>query len=347
MLLGAIGIPMVLTALLMPAAGKIAHKLRVIDRPSARKLHSKPTPLMGGLALYAAVVIYEASRGAIAPKVMALVAACGVAVLLGALDDRFDIHSRFRLLSHMSLALLLGLAGFRTGLMPRYLDIAFSVIWISGLINAMNCLDCADGVCGGVSGVILACYGAMLVYSGHDHAPLALISLATAGATCGFLLYNFPPAKIFMGDCGSTALGLLIGAISLRAAANSDSRYVLYTALPVILPIGDIIIVHVRRYLSGITSIRDLLASTGKDHLPHRLLSLGLSSRSTAVSVYGLVALFAVVPVFVRISRAPAYLCLAAAIALTASVEWFYVRRSRTTQSEAIIARASQPQYSE
>ena len=217
-LLKTVGIPMALTVALVPVAKLLAKKWRVIDKPSGRKIHANPTPLLGGLAVYAAMVIYEASRGAIAGKVMALVAACGVAVLLGALDDRFDIQSRYRLCIQASLALLLGLADFRTHLLPYGIDLIVSTVWITGMINAMNCFDCADGVCAGVSCVILLCYGVMLTLAGH--ASLALISYASAGAVCGFLIFNFPPAKIFMGDCGSTALGLLIGAVSLRATAR-------------------------------------------------------------------------------------------------------------------------------
>lgn len=336
MLLGAVGIPMALTALLMPAAGKLAHKLRVIDRPSARKLHTRPTPLMGGLAVYAAIVIYEASRGDIAPKMMALVAACGVAVLLGAVDDRFDIHSRFRLITHVCLAALLGVAGFRTGLLPKPLDVCVSIIWITGMINAMNCIDCADGVCGGISAVALVSYGIMLTLAGPDHLPLALISFATAGAACGFLLYNFPPARIFMGDCGSTALGLLIGSISLRATADSASAYVLYAALPATLPVCDILIVHIRRYLSGTRNIRDLLASTGKDHLPHRLIYLGLSPRQTLLAICLVSGLFAVVPIAVRIRPPLALAAITLAVTCVAIEEiLFYKKKSASERTVA------------
>lgn len=330
-LLGAVGIPFLLTMLLMPFAGMLAQKLRVIDKPSARKLHTKPTPLMGGLAVYSAMVAYEAYRGAIAEeKVMALVAACGVAVVLGAFDDRFDIHSRFRLATHALLALLLGLAGFRTGLLPFGVDLLVSVVWITGMINAMNCFDCADGICGGVSGIILLCYGVMLTMAGHS--SLALISFASAGAVGGFLVFNFPPARIFMGDCGSTALGLLIGAISLRATADSASKYVLYAAAPVALPVADILIVHIRRYCSGITNIRDLLSSAGRDHLPHRLIKLGLTPRQTAVSLYLVTAVLATVPITIRISPMTAHLALALAVLVVIYEEALYVKKISTDE---------------
>lgn len=342
LLLETVGIPMGLTIALMPAARWLAKTWRVIDKPSARKIHTNPTPLLGGLAVYAALVIYEASRGAIAGKVMALVAACGIAVVLGALDDRFEIQSRYRLCIQASLGLLLGLADFRTHLLPLGLDLVVSTVWITGMINAMNCFDCADGVCGGVSGVILLCYGVMLTMAGH--LSLALIGFATTGAVCGFLIFNFPPAKIFMGDCGSTALGLLIGAVSLRATADSSSRYVLYAAAPVALPVVDILIVHVRRYINGTRSIRELLSSTGKDHLPHRLRAIGFSPRQTAVSLYIGTALLATVPITIRrASSATAHMTLTLAALALFFVEWQYIKATRMSVEAVVVSREEVP----
>jgi UDP-GlcNAc:undecaprenyl-phosphate GlcNAc-1-phosphate transferase len=332
-------VPMVLTVALVPVARQLATKWGVVDNPSSVKLHANPTPLLGGLAVYAAMAIYVASRGNIAErKGIALVAACGVAVLLGALDDRFDIQSRIRLFIQAALGLLLGVAGFRTGLLPYGLDLLLSTVWITGMINAMNCFDCADGVCGGVSCVILICYGAMLTMAGH--ASLALISIASAGAVLGFLVYNFPPAKIFMGDCGSTALGLLIGAVSLRATADSSPQYILYAAAPVALPVADIVIVHIRRYFSGIRNIRDLLASKGKNHLPHRLIELGLTSRQSALTLYTATALLATVPISIRSSMpSAAHGTLALAVLSVVFIEWNYMKLNKMPTDAVVVSR--------
>jgi UDP-GlcNAc:undecaprenyl-phosphate GlcNAc-1-phosphate transferase len=345
LLIKTFGVPMALTVALVPIAKWLAKTLRVIDKPSGRKIHTNPTPLLGGLAVYAAMVIYEASRGAIAGKVMALVAACGVAVLLGALDDRFEIQSRYRLCFQASLALLLGLADFRTHLLPYGIDLIVSTVWITGMINAMNCFDCADGVCAGVSCVILLCYGVMLTMAGHG--SLALISYASAGAACGFLIFNYPPAKIFMGDCGSTALGLLIGAVSLRATADSSSQYVLYAAAPVALPVADILIVHIRRYINGTRNIRDLLASAGKDHLPHRLREIGFTPRQTVFCLCLITALLATVPITVRrASPATAHTALTLAMFAVVFLEWQYIKSMRMPVDVVVVSREDSPSLS-
>lgn len=309
--IAAIGISFAAALALVPVAMRLAVALGILDHPCARKIHVTATPLLGGLAVYVAALGYLAASGPVFAKVVSLLAAMAAAGILGIVDDRYDIQSRFRLMAHVLIAGLLVAAGYRTEILPFWLDVLLGTVWITGMINSMNCMDCADGIVGGMSALILLGYGAMLALFGD--LPAAILCFAFAGASAGFLAYNFPPARIFLGDGGSTTLGLLIGAISLRAAAHAPTHIAAVAAfLPALIPAGDLLLVHVRRYLGGMRSIRELLASTGKDHLPHRLLNIGFSNRGTAVVLYLLTMCMVLASVLsaIWVGGALAVLCL-------------------------------------
>ncbi|MGC8667771.1 MAG: glycosyltransferase family 4 protein [Chthonomonadales bacterium] len=321
--LNAVGVSFVAALALVPVAMRLAVAFRILDHPCARKIHVTATPLLGGLAVYVAALAYLATAGAVFAKVVSLLVAMAAATILGILDDRYDIHSRFRLMAHLLIAGLLVAAGYRTQILPFWLDVAVGTLWITGMINSMNCMDCADGIVGGMSALMLLGYGAMLVLFGD--LPAAILCFAFAGAAVGFLAYNFPPARIFLGDGGSTTLGLLIGAISLRAAAHAPTHVAAVAAfLPAIIPAGDLLLVHARRYLGGLRSIRELLASTGKDHLPHRLLRIGLSSRGTAVVLYVLTACMVLAAVLSSVWIAGALAVLCAGFMMIGRLEYTY-----------------------
>jgi UDP-GlcNAc:undecaprenyl-phosphate GlcNAc-1-phosphate transferase len=201
---------------------------------------------------------------------------------------------------HVLLALGLSLSGVRFHMFAlEWLDHLVSVLWIVGVINAMNCLDCADGAAGGTCAIVFAALAAIAVSNGRHF--ICQASLAGMGGVLGFLIYNRPPARVFLGDSGSTFLGLMAAVIAILAGPKGaqPGQFPL-AALVLCIPVYDIIWVHFRRYRAGIRSIRDLLASTGKDHLPHRLMAHGYSkaacmgtlmllSALTAEAVYGLI----------------------------------------------------------
>ncbi len=321
--LNAIGISFVAAVALVPVAMRLAVALKILDHPCARKIHVTATPLLGGLAVYVAALVCVGTAGPVFAKVLSLLAGMAAAGVLGILDDRYDIQSRFRLMVHILIAGLLVAAGYRTQILPVWADVLLGTIWITGMINSMNCMDCADGIVGGMSAIILLGYGAMLAI--FKDLPAAILCFAFAGASAGFLVYNFPPARIFLGDGGSTTLGLLVGAISLRAAAHAPTHAAAMAAfLPALLPAGDLLLVHVRRYLGGMRSIRELLASTGKDHLPHRLLRIGLSNRGTALVLYLLTACMVLASVLGSVWVAGGLAMLSIGLIIITRLEYVY-----------------------
>jgi UDP-GlcNAc:undecaprenyl-phosphate/decaprenyl-phosphate GlcNAc-1-phosphate transferase len=326
---------------LIPLTIRLARRWDLVDHPNVRKVHSGQIPLLGGLAIYLAALTVLFVMRLWTPLTIALVLACGVAVVMGILDDRFDIPSRYRLAVHFVLAGFLVAMGFRTTLLPFWLDAFISLFWIAGMINAINCMDCADGILGGIGALTLGSFAILLAAGGQP--ALALCCLAFAGASVGFLFYNFPPARIFMGDSGSTALGLLVGAVSLRAVQAGNDPFTAWLALlPLTLPVGDILLVHVRRYRYGIRQMRHLLASTGKDHLPHRLLSLGFSNRCAAICLYLLTTGLCVAPIISHAFPLGAFAMCTVTVVFVVRLEQSYRARFKL----AVIAAPSQTTYS-
>jgi UDP-GlcNAc:undecaprenyl-phosphate GlcNAc-1-phosphate transferase len=210
---------------------------------------------------------------------------------LGLVDDRLDLPSRYRLILQTLVAVGLSIAGVRFHFFPvEALNHVVTVLWIVGVINAMNCLDCADGAAAGTSAVVLGALACLAV--GTSHLAVSQAALAGLGAVAGFLIFNFPPAKVFLGDAGSTFLGLICAILVILAEGASKPWQVPLLPLVLCVPVVDIAWVHVRRYRAGITSIRDLLSSTGKDHLPHRLMARGLSK----VACMGVTTLLVALP---------------------------------------------------
>jgi len=261
----------------MPLLNRLAVWTGFVDHPNSRKIHTHPIPLLGGLGIYAGVVATLLLRGSVDSRVTLMMVASFLVMLLGVADDRFDLHSRYRLLLHVLAALGLSLCGVRFHFFPiEALDHVFTVLWIVGVINAINCLDCADGAAGGTCLVVFLSLAGLALSNGRYF--VCQSALAGAGAVVGFLVFNVPPARVFMGNVGSTLLGLMVAVTAVLATPVPTSNWQVPLApFVLVVPVFDILWVHYRRYQAGIRSTRDLLSSTGKDHLPHRLMARGLS----------------------------------------------------------------------
>ncbi|MBM3460005.1 MAG: undecaprenyl/decaprenyl-phosphate alpha-N-acetylglucosaminyl 1-phosphate transferase [Armatimonadetes bacterium] len=264
-------------ALLMPLLNRAAVRLGFVDMPNARKIHSHPVPLLGGVGVYLGVIAALLASGPMDLGLGLMMAASFLVMALGVVDDRLDLNSRYRLILQLLVALGLSVCGVRFHFFPiELLDHVVTVLWIVGVINAMNCLDCADGAAGGTCLVV---FGALAAISlGHGRLFVGQACLAGAGAVLGFLFYNAPPARVF--------LGLMMAVLAILANPIPGTAWQLPLApFALFVPVFDIIWVHYRRYQAGIQSARDLLSSNGKDHLPHRLMERGLSKRGCMLLV--------------------------------------------------------------
>lgn len=261
-----------LTDLLIP----LAPRLGLVDHPSDRKVHTQPTPRGGGLAIFAAVFAAGCSLSAVSYQTL-LAAAI---LVLGLLDDLRPLPWQIRLTIQFAVSVLA--VFFCLPPCPWYVRAA-AVVWIAGLINAFNMLDNMDALSGGVAW-IAAGFLALIAWQGGTEWRLFVVLM---GALSGFLWFNRPPARIFMGDAGSTFLGFTLGLGSVQVILREGGPSWSWLVPPCILavPCYDLLSVVLLRLSQGRSPFH-----ADKQHLSHRLADRGLS-KAMAVRVIYLFAL--------------------------------------------------------
>jgi UDP-GlcNAc:undecaprenyl-phosphate GlcNAc-1-phosphate transferase len=312
------------TLAVTPLARRLALAWGWVDRPAEHKFHRRPTPLLGGLALF---------LGTMPPLVLAgegtarWTFAAGASLLFatGLWDDRRHLSVPVKLAAQAAAATVLVGGGARAELPgPAWLATVLSLVWIVGVTNAVNLLDSMDGAAPGVA--LAAAAGFLLLAGGPPPggsppggAPLsAVLAPALAGALLGFLPYNLPPARIFMGDAGSLPLGFSLAALGLEARVDGVAPSVAWM-VPVALlavPIFDTTLVCGSRLRRG----KNPMTHPGKDHFAHRLARRGLGVRGALAWLYALGALSVVLAWALSRSGPVLAGCLAGAVALAAGL---------------------------
>jgi len=281
-----------------PLARWAAPRLGMMDQPSIRKVHKRPMPRLGGAAIYLAFIIalllFE-DRTYVSQAVGILLGATLVS-FCGFWDDRGTLHPLIKLVIGQPLAVLILIAsGIRvTFLHHPLLNMLVTILWMVGITSAMNLLDNMDGLTGGVGAIASAFFLLMAARSGQY--LVGGLSAALLGACLGFLIYNFNPASIFMGDGGALFLGFVLAAVGIKLRFPGHPTVVTWM-VPVLtlgLAIFDTTLVFVSRLRRGLNP----LTTPGKDHLSHRLVALGFSQREAVMALYlvggalGVLALF-------------------------------------------------------
>lgn len=268
-----------------PLAGRLATRVGVVDRPHPRKLHLEPIPLLGGLAIYVALILallLFSEQGFIAELASILVGASLVS-FLGVWDDRWGLRPLLKLGGQALAASLLFAFGVQVAVMNNtVLNYLVTVMWVLGITNALNLLDNMDGLSGGIAAVAAGFF--LLLAALNGQYLVGSLAAALTGACLGFLRYNFNPARIFMGDAGSLFLGFLLAAVGIKLRFPAHPVIITWM-IPVIvlgLPIFDTVLVIISRLRRGINP----LTNPGQDHVSHRLVRLGLSQREAVMLLY-------------------------------------------------------------
>jgi UDP-GlcNAc:undecaprenyl-phosphate GlcNAc-1-phosphate transferase len=276
--------------LVTPFVIKLAFKIGAVDKPNARKVHQKITPRIGGLAIFIGVVVGYFVSGLYNERMTTIVVGAIVIVIIGVLDDMYELSAKWKFLGQVFVALLI----VRSGLMIDYVNIPFTndsyelglfaypltIFWIVGITNAINLIDGLDGLSAGVSSIALTTL-AVMAFLGNT--PLILtIAVIVIASTIAFLFYNFNPAKIFMGDTGALFLGYCISILSLLGLYKSVTLFSLIVPIIILgVPIFDTSFAIIRRLVN-----KQPISAPDKSHLHHRLLAMGFSHRKTVLLIY-------------------------------------------------------------
>lgn len=289
-----------LSALLAVPCKRIGRALDIVARPKADRWHRETIPLLGGVGIVLAVLAMSAVAGFSDRAIWTLLAGSAALALLGLVDDVRPMRPQTKLSAQLVVAAAtvgLGLQLSPTGWPP--VDIVITLFWIVGLTNAFNLLDNMDGLAAGIAAVAAGAQMAISLMTGETQA--AAVSAIFLGATVGFLLHNFQPASIFMGDTGSLFLGYSVSLLSLvghteSAPTTTTTSLLLVPVLVVLVPIFDTAFVTVGRLRAGRP-----VSQGGRDHTSHRLVASGLSERAAVLVLYGVALVSGAMALYTRI----------------------------------------------
>ena len=315
---------------------KVALHVGALDYPNERKVHKKPMPRLGGLAIYGAFLFGYIMYGSITTQMLSILIGSFILVLLGVFDDIKPIRAKIKLIVQIIVAIIavfygklffteisfLGLKLF----LPQIVNELISVFFIVGAINAINLIDGLDGLCAGISSIYfitIAIIALILNKAGGLDTILCIIML---GSTLGFLTHNFPPAKVFMGDCGSTFLGFMIAVIALLGFKGAMFLSFMIPLAVLAIPILDTLFAIVRRMLK-----KQPIFEADKDHMHHQFLKMNFTQRQTVLIIYLINILFSAAAIFFTLGDAKKAMIIY--FVLLALTIWFILHTGILSQS--------------
>lgn len=306
-----------LVLLCTPVVINLAPRIGAMDRPGVRAVHRTPIPRIGGVAIFISammmMVVMLFLDNAIGQafrdnrrQVIALFCSAAFVFMVGLIDDLRGLPVRLKFLAELSAVLALCAVGVKISSLRITNDlivplggwgVLLTLLWIVGVTNAVNLSDGLDGLAAGVSAIVCGVIAILAVRSGSM--VMAVLTLAMVGSLSGFLIFNFSPAKVFMGDCGSLFLGFTIATSSVMCMTKSSALVGL--ALPALalgIPIFDTLFSMLRRFLE-----RRSLFAPDRSHFHHRLLDLGLHQRHAVIAIYLLTLFSAGLGLFMIVSE--------------------------------------------
>ena len=279
--------------------------------PSAERWHQKPTALMGGIAIYLGLsipIFMAADFRSLLPLILMNSNSTGlpsisatlwigttILFVLGLVDDFVSIKPHTKLVGQILVAAMISFLGFRLHWFTSLtLDTMVTMVWVVGLTNAFNLIDNMDGLCTGIGLIASVCL--VFLFRGTPLVESMIASYTLAGALAAFLIFNFKPASIFMGDSGSLVIGFSLSLLTLHHSEASPNTISIYAVpmLVLMVPIFDTLLVSVIRILSGRKA-----SVGGKDHTSHRLVLMGLNERNAVLFLYGIGILSGLSAIFI------------------------------------------------
>ena len=281
----------------VPPVAWLARRFGILDAPDGRKLHARPTPLLGGTAVFIGFAVALLANGTMTPELLVILSAALILFVTGVCDDWREVPAGVKLSIQFVCTLIVMAAGVVLRVLPEHLAYwawigngLLTLMWIIGITNAMNFFDGMDGLAAGL-GAIIGFFLAAVAYQ-TDQPFLGWIALAVMGACLGFLPFNFrrgQAAGIFLGDAGSTVIGFVLACIAVYGDW-AEGRPLVSLVSPVLifwLLIFDMVHTSIERIATGkVSSVRAWLEYVGKDHLHHRLAEALGSTRGSVLFIF-------------------------------------------------------------
>jgi UDP-GlcNAc:undecaprenyl-phosphate/decaprenyl-phosphate GlcNAc-1-phosphate transferase len=282
------------TVLITPLIIKLALKIGITDQPNIRKIHVIQTPSMGGLAIYIGFLICIWYADIQNDFLFPILIGTAVIIITGLLDDYLVLSPLLKLTGQIIAAAIV----IQNGVVVEFVNVPFgsilylgwfsvplTLIWILGITNAINLIDGLDGLAAGVTSIVLLTIS--IIALGMFNYFVVMLAIILLGANLGFLVHNFYPAKIFMGDTGSLFLGFMLSVISLLGFKNVTLFSLIIPVLILGVPISDTFFAIIRRAVN-----KQPLSHPDKSHLHHCLMRIGYSHRQTVIIIYVISTLF-------------------------------------------------------
>ncbi|HEX8775511.1 MAG TPA: hypothetical protein VF735_18220 [Pyrinomonadaceae bacterium] len=296
----AVAASLVLSLVLTPVVRALARRWGVVARPKTDRWHKKPTAMLGGTAVFLSVLVTYLFLVPHTRNGWVVIGASSFLFLVGLVDDLVHTKPYQKLIGQVmgaAFVIYYGLSTTWTG--SALVNMVITIFWLIGITNAINLLDNMDGLAGGIAAI--ASIFLALSFVANGQMTEALMLAVFAAALLGFLAYNFNPASIFMGDCGSMFIGFFLSSTAMLSIAGTAGRS--RSLLPVLtvpililfIPIFDTTFVTVLRKLSGRAA-----SQGGRDHTSHRLVALGMSERRAVWMLYGFATLSGLLAILVR-----------------------------------------------
>ncbi len=287
-----------------PIVKKIALHIKALDYPNARRLNKVPMPTLGGLAIFFSFMLGYMLYAKESTQMLSILMGSFLLVLMGMIDDIHPIKAKYQVIVQTIAAAIIVFYGNITldtiNVLGLHLTFAppfnylFTIILIVAIINAINLSDGLDGLCSGVSAIYFLTIAIIAFIMNAQDGLDTTLSLIMLGSTLGFLVYNFPPAKIYLGDTGSNLLGFIIAVTALLGYKTATFTSLFIPLIILATPIIDVVFSIIRRLLKG----QNPFNSPDKEHLHHQLLKMQFSTRASLLIIYLIDILFAGVSIF-------------------------------------------------
>lgn len=297
----------IFTALFIPIVKKIAIFIGAMDIPNERKIHKVPIPRLGGIGIYGGFLLGYMLFGQHSVQMNAILIGSFIILVTGIFDDIKPVPAKYKLIGQIVGAAIIPLYG---GILLKdisafgmYLDFGIfaypiTILFIVAIINCINLIDGLDGLSSGISSIYFLTVGIIGLLLNNSNGLDVSLTFIMLGSTLGYLVHNFPPAKIFMGDSGSMFLGYIIAVIALLGFKNITLTSVIIPILLLAIPIMDTLFAILRRAIN-----HKPLGMPDKNHFHHQLLKLNLSKRKTVLLIYLIDILFAIASIIYAVGN--------------------------------------------